>query len=269
MIDIGANLTDRSFKEDLDQVIQSAQANGVQKIIVTGTTVELSKQANHLREEYPEVLSHTVGMHPHHADDFTTQSLTPLSDLVGTKPVAIGETGLDYYRNFSKRDNQRRSFQAQIELAAQHELPLFVHDRDSEGEVLELLQRYAKTPVVIHCFTGNEHFLHAYLEMGYYIGLTGWICDERRGGEVAALVPQIPLDRLLIETDSPYLLPRNISPKPKTRRNEPMYLKWVTAKIAKLINQEVELIQNQTTANAIRFFNLTNGDSGHRQNFQH
>ena len=256
MIDIGANLTDKTFKNDLEAVIERAQQNGVNKMVATGTLTELSRRAQGLAQGHPGILYYTAGVHPHQADGFNDQSIEELSKLGSQGAVAIGETGLDYFRDFSSRTNQRKAFQAQLELAADLDLPVFVHDRDSDAEVFNHLNQYAKTPVVVHCFTGNRMQLEAYLEFGCSIGLTGWVCDERRGQEVAELIHLIPDDRLLIETDAPYLMPRNINPRPKTRRNEPMNLKFVLQRVAELRNQSIEEVDQLTSANATQFFSL-------------
>ena len=256
MIDIGANLTNKAFSEDLPEVLDRAAAAGVERIIVTGTAVAESEQALALVQRYPDVLKSTVGIHPHHADQAEPGWQKMVLQIALRGAVAIGETGLDYFRNFSTRQNQREVFRIQLELASDLDLPLFVHDRDSEGEVLSMLQRHAQTPVVVHCFTGTQALLEAYLELGCYIGLTGWICDERRGNDVAQLAENIPDDRLLIETDSPYLLPRTIQPRPKAHRNEPCYLAYVVQKLATVRSQSTSYIDEMTTNNANRLFRL-------------
>lgn len=170
--------------------------------------------------------------------------------------VAIGETGLDYYRNFSSREEQRSVFTKHLHIAAQLDMPLFIHDRESDGEMCELLTQHLSSPAVVHCFTGTQSELMRYLDLGCYIGITGWVCDERRGQPLASLIEDIPLDRLLIETDSPYLLPRTIEPKPKSRRNEPKYLPYVAKKIASLVGKTEEDIGNITAENARTLFRL-------------
>ena len=256
MIDIGANLTDKTFRNDLSEVIQRAQDAGLERIVVTGTNVALSRRALELTSTYPNYLACTAGVHPHDADAVTKGWVDSIAEFAKQGAVAIGETGLDYFRNFSTRTNQRAVFEAQLELAANIKLPVFVHDRESNGEVLELLQRFGISDVVIHCFTGSVDLLDAYLAFGCYIGITGWICDERRGTELAKFADRIPDERLLIETDSPYLLPRNISPRPSTRRNEPMNLKYVRDKIAESRHQSPAHVDQITTMNAIRLFRL-------------
>ena len=154
--------------------------------------------------------------------------------------------------------DQHTALEAQLELAARLRLPAFVHDRDTDGAVGEHVSRHrhALRDVIIHCFTGNARELHRYLELDCHVGITGWICDERRGAELNELVADIPDDRLLIETDAPYLQPRTITPRPPTRRNEPANLIWVARKIAQARGQSVEHIRAVTTANARRVFAL-------------
>ena len=256
MIDIGANLTDKSFHGDLRDVIERAVQEDLEFIVVTGTDVAKSREAASIATQYPDYLAYTAGVHPHHADEVTDGWLDSIEELSDQGAAAIGETGLDYFRNFSTRSNQRSIFQAQLELAAKLEMPVFVHDRDSNGEVLDMLRKFARTAVVVHCFTGDSDLLDAYLEIGCYIGITGWICDPRRGTELTEIVNRIPDDRLMLETDSPYLMPKNISPKPTTRRNEPMYLKYVRKKVAEARDQTERHIDQVTTNNARRFFRL-------------
>lgn len=256
MIDIGANLTDKSFRGEISNVIERAANEGVEYIVVTGTSEALSQDAARIASQFPDRLAFTSGVHPHHADEVADGWLDTLVELTHRGAVAIGETGLDYFRNFSTHENQRKVFQAQLELAAKLELPVFVHDRDSNGEVLAMLREFAVTDVVVHCFTGNGDLLDAYLNIGCFIGITGWICDPRRGTELADIVSRIPDNRLMLETDSPYLMPKNISPKPSTRRNEPMNLKYIKQKVAKARDQSEAHVDCITTNNAKTFFGL-------------
>ena len=177
-----------------------------------------------------------------------------------TRPTvkAVGETGLDFHRNYSPAEVQRRVFAAQIELAVRLDQPLFVHDRDTDGAVLDHLKVHAPAPhrVVIHCFTGSGAELDAYLEAGYLIGITGWVCDERRGTELRKLIPRITSAQLMIETDAPYLLPRSISPRPSSRCNEPAHLGWVARAVAEVRGQSLAEVAEATAENARRFFGL-------------
>jgi TatD DNase family protein len=169
---------------------------------------------------------------------------------------ALGECGLDYYRDFSPRPAQRHAFEAQLGLAAELRLPVFVHDREAHEDLLALLKRYRDRLVgaVVHCFTGERRELHAYLDLDMHIGITGWICDERRGLHLRELVRDIPADRLMLETDAPYLLPRTIQPPPAHRRNEPAFLPYVLQAVAESTGRPAEQVAEETTQAARAFF---------------
>lgn len=266
MIDIGVNLANRDFDADRSEVLHRARCAGVTTLIATGTSVESSSASAALAGckavGAPDVYS-TAGVHPHHAGDVGDDWPEAVAAIAESpNVVAIGETGLDFFRDFSPRDAQRDVFRRQIELAVEIGKPLFVHDRDSAGETRRILSDYKNelADCVIHCFTGTAADLDAYLEDGYHVGVTGWICDERRGQELAELVPRIPSDRLLIETDAPYLLPRTITPKPRSRRNEPGFLPWVARRLAECRGEDTAVVEQQTAANARRFFRLGSDD---------
>lgn len=257
MIDIGANLTNRAFDGDLDAVLDRAWRSGVERIVVTGTDVASAERAVALAARDPARLFCTVGVHPHDAAGVATDWLGALERLSHHPTVrAIGECGLDFNRNYSPRDVQQRVFDAQLALAGRLGLPVFVHDREAGAVVAQCLtgHRSALRDVIVHCFTGDAATLARYLDLGCYIGITGWVCDERRGGELASLAIRIPDDRLLIETDAPFLLPRTMAPRPSHRRNEPAHLIWVARRLAKLRGQTVEHVCAATTANARRVF---------------
>jgi TatD DNase family protein len=259
LIDIGANLAHDSFDEDRDEVMRRAAAAGVTTMIVTGSSDASNQRAADLAEANPGVLFSTAGVHPHHASDYTDASDALIRSLV-QKPavVAVGECGLDYFRNFSPREAQLDAFRRQLDIARDTGLPVFLHQRDAHDDFVETLERALPhlSRAVAHCFTGEHESLREYLAMGLYIGITGWICDERRGRHLHDIVDIIPDDKLLIETDAPYLLPRTIQPKPKTRRNEPMHLTEVLRVVAEARGQDLEHVARVTTDNARRFFNL-------------
>jgi TatD DNase family protein len=201
----------------------------------------------------------TAGVHPHHAADYSDESDALIRDLTKKDAVvAVGECGLDYFRNFSPREDQLRAFERQLLIAKESGLPVFLHQRDAHDDFVELLEPALPdlSRAVAHCFTGEGESLREYIAMGLYIGITGWICDERRGQHLHDIVSFIPDDRLLIETDAPYLLPRSIRPRPKSRRNEPMYLPEVVRVIAEARGQSEEHVASISTENAIRFFDL-------------
>ncbi len=259
LIDIGANLTHESFDADLAQVLERAHAVGVQRIVVTGADEEHSAQAAQLAAAHSGLYS-TCGVHPHHAKDCTADTMQRLRALIDTCPiVAVGETGLDFYRDFSPRPVQEAWFVEHLQLAAEVGLPLFLHERDAHARFAAILaeHRAALGNVVVHCFTGDAAALARYLEMDCYIGITGWICDDRRGAHLLELIPQIPDDRLMLETDSPYLLPRDLKPKPRSRRNEPANLPHVLDAVARARCQALDHVAACTTQNAEIFFRLT------------
>jgi len=259
LIDIGANLTHDSFDDDRDAVIERARDAGVERMILTGSTEQGSRDAIRLAESWPGKMYATAGVHPHHAGDYTDAvHAAILNHTVHDAVVAVGECGLDYFRNFSPPNRQRNAFRRQLEIAAATKLPVFLHQRDAHSDFLEILAPAMPdvSRAVAHCFTGGEEELSAYLDLDLYIGITGWICDERRGKNLQEIVGQIPLQRLLIETDAPYLLPRTLSPKPKTRRNEPMHLREVLRVIARVTGHKESVIAAATTENAERFFAL-------------
>ncbi|UGB45379.1 TatD family hydrolase [Frateuria edaphi] len=259
LIDIGANLTHESFRHDVADVLARAAAQGVTRMMVTGASREGSEQALALAHEHPGVLWATSGVHPHHAVDYDESTDARLRELARLPEVrAVGETGLDYHRNYSPRDVQLRVFEQQLAIAAELGKPLFLHQRDAHADFLALLKRYRdRVPAaVVHCFTDTCEALRDYLALGCHIGITGWICDERRGTHLREFVREIPAGRLMLETDAPYLLPRTVRPQPSHRRNEPMYLKHICEEVARDRGEPVEVTAANSTAAAAAFFGL-------------
>ena len=259
LIDIGANLAHDSFDDDRDDVLQRAADAGVERIVITGSSDDSNVGAAELAGGSPGLLYSTAGVHPHHASEYSDDSDALIRRLVKKDHVvAVGECGLDYFRKFSPREDQLGAFRRQLQIAIDTGLPVFLHQRDAHDDFVEVLEPALPrlSRAVAHCFTGEGESLHEYLAMGLYIGITGWICDERRGQHLHDIVSVIPDDRLLIETDAPYLLPRTISPKPKTRRNEPAHLVEVLKTVAEARNQSSEHVARITTENAVRFFAL-------------
>jgi TatD DNase family protein len=257
LIDIGANLTNKVFGPDLDGVLERARAAGVTTIVVTGTSPALSEAAAALTVR-PGLFS-TAGIHPHLAEQATPADHDRLRLLLAhPKVVAVGECGLDYNRNYSSRVTQVSCFEAQLSLAADLGKPVFLHERDASGEFLAILGRHRPrlSRAVVHCFTGNRDSLEAYLDLDLHIGITGWICDERRGLHLRELIPRIPPNRLMIETDAPYLLPRSMPTPPRDRRNEPAFLPHVLAAVASAAARAPEVVARETTTTARAFFGL-------------
>jgi len=259
MIDIGVNLTNQRFQKDIDEVIDNAKEVGLSHLIVTGTNLGESESALQLARRFPDFLYCTAGIHPHNAKSFDQNSLQQLRALAKNEQVkAIGECGLDFNRNYSTPAEQEYAFVQQLELAVQLQLPVFMHERDANQRFIALLKPYIKQlpNAVLHCFTGDQWDLQRCLEIDLHIGITGWICDERRGAHLLALVKLIPDNRLMIETDSPYLLPRSMRPKPKSSRNEPKYLPYIAQTIAEARQQSIDVFIQKTTQTSQAFFNI-------------
>ena len=253
LVDIGANLTHPAFSGDLPEVVQRAHQAGVAKIVVTGTAVDESMAAIRVAGRFDFYA--TAGVHPHHARDCGPQTIPALRELAKhPRNVAIGECGLDFNRNYSPHPDQEKWFVAQLELGLELGKPLFLHSRDAHPRFAEILKHHQVKKAVAHCFTGEKDELHAYLALGLYIGITGWICDERRGKHLVELVRDIPRERLLLETDSPYLTPRDLKPQPKARRNEPGFLPHIARAVARALGRPVEEIAVETARNANALF---------------
>lgn len=259
LADIGINLTDKRFRPDLDDVLERARAAGVRWQLITGTDADSSRQALELARQH-DTLFCTAGLHPHQASAFTPALLSELDTLARAEQVrAIGETGLDFNRDFSPRAMQEKAFTAQLALAVTQQKPVFLHQRDAHARFLPILreQRDQLPDAVVHCFTGTQRELFDYLDMDCHIGITGWLCDERRGGTLQALVHNIPADRLLVETDGPYLLPRDLPEKPPVKgRNEPSLLPWIVKRLAECRGEDVQQVADATYRNSCRVFGV-------------
>jgi len=263
LIDIGVNLSNSRFEKDRPEVLQRARDAGIEKLILTGTSVSESQSVVELcrqfTDQFPGMLYATAGIHPHDAKSLNRESIATLKALATEQHVvAIGEMGLDFNRNFSTPAQQEKAFEAQLELAAELQLPVFLHERDAAERQLQILRTYRDHLVdaVTHCFTGSREALYGYLDLDMYIGITGWVCDDKRGTGLQGLVADIPLQRLMVETDAPYLLPKNMPEPPKGKRNEPAFLPWVVSKIAEQRDESAEELAQQTSDNSLRFFRL-------------
>jgi len=263
LIDIGANLTHDSFDADRDAIIENAAAVGVTRQIVTGADVDGSKQALALANQYPGQLWATAGVHPHHAKDYDAAADAILRELAAGEPVvAVGEMGLDYFRNFSSHEEQEFAFDSQLQIAVDVQKPVFLHQRDGHGAFVAVLKNHLDNIPggVAHCFTGTKDEMKTYLDMGLYVGITGWICDERRGHDLQEAVKYLPKDRVMLETDAPYLLPRDLSKEQKKaingRRNEPALLPHVLAATASLMGLSEEELAEAATSNSETLFGL-------------
>lgn len=264
LIDIGINLAHDSYDADRDAVIARAIDSGVEQLIVTGSTLDSSAAALRLAQAHPHRLHATAGVHPHHAGEFGRAQLPRLRTLLAEPGVvAAGECGLDYFRDYSPRAAQREAFALQLELGHECGKPLFLHQRDAHADFIAALREHGNATQagalrgVAHCFTGGEAELTAYLEIGLHIGITGWICDERRGQHLQQLVRRIPAGRLLLETDGPYLLPRDLQPRPASRRNEPAFLLHIAETVARLRGETLAECAAHTSAAARTLFGIS------------
>ena len=258
IVDIGVNLAHRSFRADRKQVIERAFAAGVRRMVITGTSVVGSQEGVQIAREYRGHLFAIAGVHPHDSRNCTEATISELRRLAAHKEaVSIGECGLDFNRDFSPRPQQEKWYEAQVALAEELQKPLFLHERDARQRFCEILAAVRKrVPAVLHCFTGTRGELKTYLDIGLHIGITGWICDERRGTHLRELVREIPLGRMMIETDAPFLLPRTMPTKPKDGRNEPAFLPYVLQAVADCLGKPVPAVAEATTKTAREFFRL-------------
>lgn len=289
LVDIGANLTSKKFGRDLDAVVQRAKDSGVAKIMVTGTSVQGSKDALRLTRLFPGTLYSTAGLHPHDAKSWISDrgsdgegSYEAFKNLAVNNPevVAIGECGLDFNRNFSPPVVQLEVFEKQVQLAIEVKKPLFVHERDAHSELMSVMKKYEDQlpPTVIHCFTGNREQAQTYLSQGFYIGLTGFLWKDKTPDGVRAILQSklIPLNRLLVETDAPFMYPNTrASSLPDEvkkslteqsvnyhqryctfQRNEPCSLPVTVEMISSFMGCKAEEVALRTTFNAVKLFGL-------------
>jgi TatD DNase family protein len=264
LVDIAGNLTNKAFREDLPDVLARAATAGVSGIVVAGVSAstsrrgwELARDSRTTRPIPGLTLVATAGFHPHHASDASREALVEIAALA-KKPevVAVGECGLDYNRNFSPPDVQRRAFEAQLEIARELGKPVYLHERDAHDDFFRILSHWRPklTAGVIHCFTGTRAILEKYLALDLHVGITGWICDERRGRHLEELVKLVPRGRLMVETDCPYILPRDMRPKPSSGRNEPAFVAHVAKAVAHHRGESFDDLAAHTTATARTLF---------------
>lgn len=258
-IDVGCNLGHESFDRDWREVLDRAVAAGVAQLVLTGASVSGSERALELAGRDPARLRATAGVHPHLAEEVDGEALERLRELHADDLIAaVGECGLDYFRDIAPRPVQQRAFEGQLALAEACGKPVFLHQRDAHADFRAMLAEFRDRlgPVVVHCFTDTRKAMYDYLDLDCHIGITGWVCDERRGHELKEIVPEIPADRLMLETDAPYLKPRNLRPKARTHRNEPCWLPWIGGTVAALRGVSPVVLAEQTSTNARKFFDL-------------
>ena len=256
-IDIACNFTHESFKRNLEEVINDAELAGVEKFVLLCASLADLDPIKKIQKNAPNKFFISAGIHPHHATETVEVNYDQLlRQLQSITPHAIGETGLDYFRNISPPDIQKESFRMHIEIAKELSLPLYLHQRDAHNDFIRMIREHRKNfpKFVVHCFTGTQKELDDYLDLDAYIGLTGWICDAKRNIDLRQSIKNIPLEKIMIETDSPYLIPKNLLKKPKKNINEPKYLPHIANEICELTGYELEEIKLATSKNAINFF---------------
>ena len=256
-IDIACNFTHESFKRNLEEVINNAENAGVEKFVLLCASLTDLDPIKQIQNNAPNKFFISAGIHPHHATETVEINYDQLlSQLQSITPHAIGETGLDYFRNISPPDIQKESFRMHIKIAKELNLPLYLHQRDAHNDFIRIIRENRKNfpKFVVHCFTGTQKELDEYLDLGAYIGLTGWICDAKRSIDLRQSIKNIPIEKMMIETDSPYLIPKNLLNKPKKNINEPKYLPHIANEICELTGYELEELKLATSNNAINFF---------------
>ena len=255
--DIACNFTSERFDKDLDKVIDTAITNKITKFgLICSRLSDLDKILK-IYEQYSKNMFFTIGAHPHHANEINDEYLKKLKVAVSNNnPHAIGETGLDFFRNLSTYEEQIYAFEEQIKIAIDANKPLFLHQRDSHDDFIKILRKYSSdiNKAVVHCFTGTQEQLDDYLELDCFIGVTGWICDEKRNVELRKTIKNIPLSKLMVETDCPYLIPKDLPDKPKNNRNEPSNLNHIVREISSLIDIDEDILRKETFKNTKYFF---------------
>lgn len=236
-------------------MLEEAIAANVHAMAITGTDIEASQTALSLCQAHPQSLIATAGVHPHYAKDVSEHWRDDLRALAAQPQIrAIGECGLDFNRNFSPPDIQLAVFEQQLQLAVELKLPVFLHERDAFDEQVALLERYRPDLIggVAHCFTGNIDQLRRYVDLDLYVGITGWVCDPKRGDALREAVTALPLSHVLLETDAPYLLPKTL--KSKSRNNAPKHLPHIGQHLAELMQVDSEVLLRASWENAVSLF---------------
>ncbi len=260
LFDSHCHIDDKSFDKDFEEVIERSKTAGVIRALIAGVTLKSSKKGVAIAESQKGIYA-AVGIHPHDAESCSEETLETLKALSGSPKVcAWGETGLDFNRMFSPQKIQEKWFIKQIEAASKLNLPLIFHERDSKGRFLEILKANLTPGMtgVVHCFSGNQAELEAYLDLGLYIGITGILTIKTRGVELRELVKHIPDNRLLIETDAPYLTPA--PEKNRIRRNEPAFVKSTFLKLSEIKQTKHDILAEEIWNNTCGLFNINSSD---------
>jgi len=254
--DAGVNLLDSRF--DANAVVASAIAAGVSKLCVITTHPDEWAAAQQLYAQFPDNLVYTLGVHPHNAKVVNHGTFTDFEELLQCPGlVAVGECGLDFNRNFSPPGKQIEVFETQLALAKSFSKPLYLHEREAFEQQLSCIERVfgcGHIDGIAHCFTGNKTQLQAYVKKGLYIGITGWLCDDKRGADLREAVQSLPLNRLILETDAPYLFPKTL--RPKKRNNLPEFIPHIGEDLANLIGQPLNAVEKLSYTNATTLFGI-------------
>ena len=255
------NINHECFKIDLGDILDAANNVGVEYFFCPASKEKEIEDLINLSESYQKNIFCSIGIHPHNASDLKPNTIENLKKYLGNQHVkAIGEIGLDYYRNFQSPEIQKKCFNAFLELASTNQYPVFLHHREAFSDFYPMIKNcIGEVPdSIVHCFTGTKSELKKFLDLGLYIGITGWICDPKRGADLREIIKYIPLDRLLIETDAPYLVPKNMVNKPRNNRNEPLFLEHIANDISELLNIDKALLAEETTNNFKKLFRIQN-----------
>lgn len=256
--DIGVNLMSRQFQKDRNEIVEKALVDGT-GLIITGTDLDSSKAAiEFIRKNGYKHVFCTVGCHPHNAIEYDGLYASQMLQLIRKNRdivVAVGECGLDFERMYSPEEFQIKTFRSMLHMASSTKLPVFLHERGAEEPFVKTMKTHKEMypHSLVHCYTGNKQKVYRYLQMGFMIGITGWICDNRRNKDLLEAIRIIPLDRLMVETDSPYLTPHN---RNLPRRNTPENLKYVIEKIAEVKRQDYHEVETALLKNTKDFFRI-------------
>jgi len=256
LFDSHCHIDDKSFDKDRQSVIENAMASNVCAMMIVSITEETAKQAVKIADHYPQCYA-SVGIHPHDTKMCSENNLSVLIELSQHQKVkAWGETGLDFNRMYSKQSIQEKWFIRQLEIAENLSFPLIFHERDSKGRFLDILKSYdpLERKGVVHCFSGSKKELRAYLDLNYEIGITGIITQQKRGEDLRSLVNYIPKERILIETDAPYLTP--MPEKKQFRRNEPAFVRSTFFKLCDIFQDEPEKLAQTIWTTTCRLYNI-------------
>lgn len=259
MIDIGANLTNPIFTDRISLILEESIKHNLSDIIITGTSLEKSKKAEEICSKYSNEslkLYFTCGIHPHSAHEYSNKNIAGLFKEISKNSIAIGECGLDYNRMFSTKKEQQEIFLSQLSLSQELSKPLFLHCRDSYDDFFSILKSFNNTFGVVHCFTGNRQQAKQILDLGYYIGITGWITDNKRNADLLSALNYIPIDRLLIETDCPYLIPKNMPNWKKIKHSLPSHLPYIIEYVSMIKKISYDAIVDITKKNTQLLFGI-------------